>query len=295
MKKLALLSVIFLVIAGCGVKMDEPTPTVNADILIEHGWNAYDSGHFEEARAAFDSVFLFSVDKPEAFTGLAWSLIQLGRYEEALPYLRLAMTADPRYYKPIVTPVTDEMDTAHLDSVVYEAYTVYYYEIPTKHRPVTAFKSVKLGAQFYNIHWITDTSVVVIAPSNPRDSVVFTLNYEYATLNDPDLNIEIVPQVGIGLMAANFGLGEYDAAISGAKAAIHYIGDTLSFNHYPGLSRRDIDIALATIYLKAGYYKNVVDILEALDPEFDFPDNQDPYDANNIYILINELNNLSGH
>ncbi len=292
MKRLALLSAIFILIAGCGVKMDTPSPSVDADILIEHGWNFYDAGHFEEAKAAFDSVFLFAIDKPEAFTGLAWSLIQLGNYSEALPYLRLAMTADPNYYKPIVTPVTDEIDTAHLDSIVYDAYTVMIYEVPVKQRPVAAFKKVKLGSNPVDVYWMTDTSVVIIAPTNARDSAVCTVTYDHIDTSPEGLNLSIVPEVGIGIMAANQGLGEYDEAISGAKAAIYYWGDSLRLSHYPGLNRRDIDISLATIYLKAGYYMNVVQLLEQLDENFTFPAGLDPYDANNVYILLEELARL---
>ncbi|RKZ01555.1 MAG: hypothetical protein DRQ10_01865 [Candidatus Hydrothermota bacterium] len=287
--RIAILAILAMVIflSGCGVKMDEPTPVIDVSTLIENGWNSYDRGDFAAAKAAFDSVFFFTVNNPEAYIGLGWSLIQLGEYEDALPYFSLAMTADTILYKPMIVPITNEEDTG---TQYTTSYGLDVYEIPVKNRPLVDVQEVKSGVTSVSVLWITDSSVVV--PASEASSDVFTVTYEYANINDAEVNREIAPAVCLGIMGANYGLGELESAMGGGRAALTFAEDTLLFEHYPTINVHKTKLTLAQIYFRAGYYQNAVSVISELDTTFSFPDSISPYDPDNFNIILEALNGL---
>ena len=318
MKKIMLTSIILLlVLVGCEERHYDavgPYPTDEEGIIERFdslGWVAYNGGDYDLAYARFDSSVKMDASNSNAYVGLGFTNIQLGKFDGARSSFGFVPTLEGG--SPIVE-VEDggaswtywTPDSTLIGLVIAPG------NIPILGvlEPVVHFKPDSLNPapeQDLEVFRITDNTIVTEPTVDngghnyiPTDSDTFKIDYAYF---DGDLSRTLALACAGYAQAAQI-QGKSDPedlldAMIYAKAVLVEYGDegslradTLEVPDYidPSVTTRNVRILLAQSYFYYGYLYNCMWELWRLDP--DLIDDFDPESPSFERDLQSALENL---
>ncbi len=118
MKKLSLLPLAALFLAGCGTQTQEVANPPEYEALLDSAWARYASGRYEEASATFDSVLVVNAYSSEAHLGMGYSLVQLSYYSDAFGSFSVVTVLEDAAEPYVETLMVVTLDTSALGSTV---------------------------------------------------------------------------------------------------------------------------------------------------------------------------------
>ena len=272
---------ILILMGGCGVISDTTKPAPDISALLETAWNLYDSGEFDSAAAVFDSVLVLDNLNQEAYIGAGWTEIQRGFVDRAHSFFSLCVSASGVEGNHAAVGEVVDLETA-VDTITRFGMQVTY--ILPQHTPVVGVEAVKIGFATADIFYFTPDTIFIRDTLQPEDTLV-TISYFYLS---GDALPDWVKWAYLGDAGAFMAEEAYSEAVTALNTFL--LKEAVDFLHYPYTTVSQAQAGLALAYFKLGYYKNVVDVLKVLDPDWTPPDN--PYDPDSFWTLLRKIETL---
>lgn len=306
-RKSFLLSFVLFLIA-CGVKKNPPTvehPLPSE--ICKQAWKKYDAGEFEEAYALFDSAITLDAFYQEAYYGKGWTSIQLSKFDDAISAysFTLILYSFKKNFERVDAPTFNEIfgeeDTWRwgIDSMLSGNLAIWHVKVGKV--PLLGYSSVKIkkGSKFVEPTYfdINDSLIFFKDTLYPKvaDPIkdTFFLNYYY--LSYPSISLpDTVYLSYLGLLGSYVAKESYLSAIIAGNVLRYLASRTLKFDHYPYTTYEKGQALLAYVAFKMDFMNFCVNVLEQLDPSWNFPDTLDPRDPDCKEIILDKINEYLG-
>ncbi len=284
-------SVLALILAGCGVKNVEVPPAPQVESLLETAWELYDNGNYETALDTFEAAINLDVFNYEAYLGRGLCQSMLGEYDDAHTSFTLAISILTRNQIKLATEAivadseafaTGIIDTSsYADTSLFSGHT--QWKLKLSHTPFIGLENITISGNKPELKGFdSDVLYLVDYLPSPGETVLVYYYYYDTTMVPTDENVTALDTFLTWAYASNasaYVAQEEDLmrAITHAAAALipwKTLADTANldfptFTHYPNFTERDVAIIYALATFKNEFYYNTVKIIKTyLDPEW---------------------------